>query len=118
VAIDDTGPVVEIEFLYWAECPSHEEARAMLSEVLADTGIRARVTEIEITNELDAGELGFPGSPTIRVNGHDVAPLSPEGLGSRLTCRVYVREDRSYSPLPSREMIRRALTRALESTST
>jgi hypothetical protein len=99
----------KIEFLYWEDCPSHPEARKLLGEVLAEVGVEASVAEIEVLTDEDAERLGFPGSPTIRVNGFDVDPVGAKQMGTALTCRVYRREDGRFSPVPSKEMIRRAL---------
>ena len=57
----------------------------------------------------DAQRLKFPGSPTIRVNGSDVDPTGADQMAAALTCRVYHLEDGRFSPVPSKEMIRRAL---------
>ena len=99
---------MKIEFLFWRECPSHPEARALLDEVLAERGLDAEVEEREVTTTEEAEELAFPGSPTIRVDGRDV---DPAGAGSRpaLTCRIYHRPDGRVSPVPTREQIEEAL---------
>jgi hypothetical protein len=102
-----SGP--KIEFLFWEDCPSHPEARKRLGEVMAEMGIEAPVEETEVLTDEDAERLRFPGSPTIRVNGFDVDPASATQMGTALTCRVYVLEDGRFSPVPSKEMIRRAL---------
>jgi hypothetical protein len=100
-----------IEFLYWSECPSHPEARRRLSEVLVELGLDTQVEEIEVLTNEAAARLAFPGSPTIRVDGVDVDPSGAGQMGTALTCRVYVVEDGRYSPVPSKEMLRRALSR-------
>jgi hypothetical protein len=99
----------QIEFLFWRDCPSYPEALARLREVMADVGIQVPIEQIEVLTDEDARLLGFPGSPTIRVNGLDVAPSGAGQEGTALTCRVYRLEDGRFSPLPSKEMIRRAL---------
>jgi hypothetical protein len=99
----------EILFLYWEDCPSHSDARQLLGEVLAEQGLDITVKEVEVLTEEDAERLEFPGSPTIRVNGVDVDPEGAAHMGTALTCRLYRLEDGRPSPLPSREMIRRAL---------
>ena len=98
-----------IEFLYWADCPSHTQARALLGEVLAKEGRDVPVREVEVLTEEEAAQLAFPGSPTIRVNGLDVDPDGAAKMEISLTCRLYVLEDGRFSPVPSKEMIRRAL---------
>lgn len=100
---------LEIDFLYWEDCPSHPQARALLREVMAEEGLDVPVREIEVLTDEDAVRWAFPGSPTIRVNGQDVDPAGAGQMGTALTCRVYVLENGRYSPVPSREMLRRAL---------
>lgn len=104
--------VPKIEFLFWAECPSHPQALARLKEVLAEEGLHLPIEPIEIVTDEDAALLGFPGSPTIRVDGADVDPASAVQMGTALTCRVYILEDGRFSPVPSKDMIRRAVRRA------
>jgi hypothetical protein len=100
----------QIEFLFWQDCPSHPEALDRLQEVMADLEIEAPIQEIEVLTDEDAERLRFPGSPTIRVNGLDVDADGAAHMGTALTCRVYRLEDGRFSPVPSRTMIRRALT--------
>jgi hypothetical protein len=76
---------------------------------MAEQGLDPEAIEVrEIESEEDAAREGFVGSPTIRVDGIDVADASPEG-GSPLTCRVYRRRDGRASPLPDPEDLRAAL---------
>ncbi|MGQ0568475.1 MAG: DF family (seleno)protein [Armatimonadota bacterium] len=98
---------MRIEFLYWEDCPSHEEALSRLRQVLIEEGLSDIVEVIRIDAQPDADRLGFPGSPTIRIDGVD---LQPEGVGpASLTCRTYRTEIGRLSPLPTPTMIRRAL---------
>jgi hypothetical protein len=100
---------VRIDFLFWRECPSHPEARALLREVIEERGVKAEVVEREVLTQDEAQELGFPGSPTIRVDGLDV---DPEGAGAppSLTCRIYHLTDGRVSPVPSREQLEEAVS--------
>ena len=106
--------IVKIEFLFWEECPSHDEALRRLRTVLAERQISAPVQVIEVTTESQAAELHFPGSPTIRIDGRDLFPV-PEGPYG-LTCRVYHTDDGRVTPLPTAEMIRKALREVLSTT--
>jgi hypothetical protein len=99
----------KIEFLFWEDCPSHPGAWELLREVMDQEGIEAPIERIEVLTDEQAARLGFPGSPTIRVDGTDIDPAGAAQMGSALACRVYILENGRYSPLPSREMIRRAL---------
>jgi hypothetical protein len=102
-------PNPKIEFLFWEDCPSRPEARKRLREVMADMGIDVPVQEIEVVTDEQARRLHFPGSPTIRVDGVDVDPAGASQMGTALTCRVYLLDGGRLSPVPSKEMIRRAL---------
>jgi hypothetical protein len=99
----------KIEFLYWEDCPSHPQALQRLQEVMAELEIGSPIERIEVLTNEDAERLAFPGSPTIRVDGVDVDPAGATQMGTALTCRVYVLENGRYSPVPSVEMIHRAL---------
>ena len=55
----------------------------------------------EIRSERQAQAERFAGSPTIRVDGHDVQP-PPAGEPPALTCRVYRLRDGRPSPTPDR----------------
>jgi hypothetical protein len=97
-----------IQFLWWADCPSHPEAWTRLRRVLDDLGLEIEVERIEIKTDEDAARWHFPGSPTILVNGHDIDPRADQAQ-ARLTCRLYFLEDGRPSPLPSEEMIKQAI---------
>jgi hypothetical protein len=99
----------KIEFLFWRDCPSHPEAMERLQQVLGEMGIETPIEQIEILTDEDARRFDFPGSPTIRVNGADVDPAGAAQMGTALTCRVYRLDDGRFSPVPSKEMIRRVL---------
>ena len=105
------GTSPKIEFLYWEDCPSHPQAWELLQEVMVEVGIESAIEKIEVLTDEDAEHLQFPGSPTIRVDGVDVDPEGAAQMGTALTCRVYVLEGKRYSPLPSKEMLRRALVK-------
>ena len=100
--------MTRIDFLWWAGCPSHPEARDLLHEIVQARGVAADVEEHEVTWQGEAERLAFPGSPTIRVDGVDV---DPAGAGGRamLACRIYRLPDGRISPVPSREQLEAAL---------
>jgi hypothetical protein len=102
---------MRVEFLYWEECPSYAEALVRLREVLSEEGVNSQVEVIRVDTEDQAHQLRFPGSPTIRFDGVDMAPPVEQSHG--LSCRVYLTDDGRVTPLPSKEMIRRALRSAV-----
>lgn len=100
-----------IEFFYIEDCPSHERALEILREVLAEAHIQDPVEIVEVKNEQEAQQYQFYGSPTIRIDGWDIAPRL-EGIPEpSLTCRAFQRADGRISPLPPRELIVAALQR-------
>jgi hypothetical protein len=106
---------VRVSFLYYEECPSHDLALGRLREVMDEEGIPGEVEVIKVETEDQARQLRFVGSPTIRVDGQDIDP--PSDPRYALTCRVYHLEDGRISPLPSKDMIRRALSSPAKSRS-
>ncbi|MGH2437431.1 MAG: DF family (seleno)protein [bacterium] len=102
---------MRVELFYWEECPSHAQALVRLREVLSEEGIGSKVEVIRVDTEDQAQRLRFPGSPTIRFDGVDIAAPVDESYG--LSCRVYLTDDGRVTPLPSKEMIRRALRNAV-----
>jgi hypothetical protein len=102
---------MKVEVLYVADCPSHPAAVTMVKDVLAAQGVAAEVTEVLVSDEQTARQLKFPGSPTIRINGRDVAEPSENGVFA-LSCRLYPGSLRIG--LPPVEMVRRAVVEASE----
>jgi hypothetical protein len=98
----------EVSFLYWEGCPSHPEARELLEEVLEARGVDVTVDVREVRTPEEARALGFPGSPTIRVDGRDVDPAGADEPPS-LSCRIYHLPNGRVSPVPTREQIEEAL---------
>jgi hypothetical protein len=99
---------VEIKFLFYEDCPSHEDALDRLRAVIEREGIEASITVTEVKTEEQAKDLKFIGSPTIRIEGRDIDP-PPADAHYGLTCRAYKLSDGRISPLPSEDMIREAL---------
>jgi hypothetical protein len=99
-----------IEFLWWEGCPSHPDALNDLRQAARELGLDPDGIEArEIRTEEDAARERFTGSPTIRVDGHDLLPLGDdEPVG--LTCRVYRLRDGRPSPTPDPADLRAALT--------
>ena len=101
----------EVELLWWRGCPSTEEALELVRAEMAAAGLDPEALRVrEIETDADADREGFPGSPTVRVDGRDVQPPDEEPAG--LTCRVYRLRDGRVSPLPDRADVREALIEA------
>lgn len=112
----DVSRSPRIELLWWEGCPSTEGALAQLQEILLEFGLGGTpVHKREIRTEAEAAEVGFRGSPTILIDGVDVAAgAEPADLAdpNPLTCRVYRRRDGRISPTPDPDDLREALGRA------
>jgi hypothetical protein len=103
-----------VELLWWKGCPSHPQALDDLRAAMVDAGLDAdSIVTREVTDQQSAAREGFAGSPTIRVDGHDVQP-PPAGEPPALTCRVYRLRDGRPSPTPDPADLRDALRAAIE----
>jgi hypothetical protein len=102
----------DVELLWWAGCPSTDRAEAELEQAIHELGLSGvRVRRTEIASEEEARARGFVGSPTILVDGADVASPGPQEPVA-LACRVYHRRDGRISPTPDPDDTRGALRRA------
>lgn len=102
--------MLSVELVYFPGCPNVEEAHARFVETFAEAGLTPRWSEYR-TDDPDLPEHahGF-GSPTILVNGRDVAGAAP--ADSAEACRLYTDETGRRSGIPSLGSIVAALTEA------
>ncbi len=99
-----------IEVLYVTGCPHVERAVALVRDVLRAKGLEAMpIDRILVETKAEAERLDFHGSPTVRINGHDVASLL-SGAAPCLACRLYRSPGGRLTPFPTRD----ALVAALE----
>ena len=103
---------MKIEILFFRGCPNHREAVERLNQALRQENATAEIEEIEISDSPAAAAIGFPGSPTIRVNGLDIDPGVQSDRASGLACRTYM-GDAGREGAPSVELIRQAVRKAL-----
>lgn|SRR6185312_4286049 len=102
---------MRIEVLYVAGCPSHPAALQLVRDVLRAEGVSAEIREVLIADDHMATELAFSGSPTIRVNGRDVAAEESSSAKTfALSCRLY--PGSTEIGLPPLELVRRAVIEA------
>jgi hypothetical protein len=103
---------MKVELLWWDGCPSTPHALEELRSVMSDLGIDPDSLELrEVGSDEQAEREGFPGSPTIRVDGEDIVAPNGEPIG--LSCRVYRLRDGRSSPTPDPADVRRALERSI-----
>ncbi len=103
---------LQIEVLYFKGCPNHEPAVEQVRQALKAESIAIAVDEIEVKDAAMAHDIGFLGSPSVRVNGFDVEEAARDAKSFGFGCRTYF-EGNLRSGLPSVNLIRRALTHAI-----
>ena len=103
---------MKVEVLYVADCPSHPAAVQLVRDVLLSEGVTAEICELLIADNHMAKVLSFRGSPTIRVNGRDVAGESFPSAECAVSCRLYLGSHQIG--LPPAEWIRQAVVSARE----
>jgi len=101
---------VKVEVLFVPDCPTHPAAVKLVRHVLGAEGVEAEIHEVLVSDEGMASELGFCGSPTIRINGRDVAGESQDTRSFALSCRLY--PGSKQVGLPPAEMVHRAVLKA------
>jgi hypothetical protein len=101
---------MKVELLWWEGCPSYPETLEDLERVLREEGVDAEVELVEVESDEQARSEGFPGSPTVRLDGVDAIAAS-EGEPFSLTCRVYRLRDGRISATPDPEDLRDAVRR-------
>ena len=115
----DTEKKVEIEFLYLdldvcTRCKGTdanlETALRIADEVLQASGTDVSTRKVLVDSAETARKLRFLSSPTIRINGRDIALNFRETLcdscgeacacAGGVECRVWVYEDKEYTKVP------------------
>lgn len=89
---------------------SLESGLEAVREVLEATGVEVEVNKVLVESEEQARALRFVSSPTIRVDGRDVAlelresscgsEACTDGCGDQIACRVWVHRGREYTEPP------------------
>ena len=83
---------MSVELLYFDGYPNGTVAEERLREALRTVGRNdVHVAKVRVGSPQEAEELGFVGSPTIRVDGAD--PFASGGEQVGLACRVYATPD-------------------------
>ena len=62
-------------------CGHGEQTVALVRDVLARLAPDARIEIVDVRTAEDAERLGFRGSPTVLVEGADIEPRPPAGVG-------------------------------------
>ena len=102
---------MKLEVLYFDGCPNHESLLARLRELLVSTGVAAEIELVQVEDTEAADRERFLGSPTIRIDGHDVEPGADQRTDYGLKCRLFTTPT-GLRGLPAEEWIQAALQRA------
>ena len=108
---------MKIELLFFDGCPNYQTALKYLQEVIREKRHDIPVKMLKIKSDNEAENHRFLGSPTIRINGQDVETGAEKADNFSMVCRLYL-EDNKVNELPSKKMIRHAIKKAIQETST
>jgi hypothetical protein len=100
-----------IELVYFDGCPNHEELLPRLREIVADSDTPDQLELRRIGDDEAARRDRFLGSPTVRVDGHDVEPGAERRTDFGMKCRLY-RTAAGLTGQPDEQWIRAALQSA------
>lgn len=84
---------MNIELLYFEGCPHYEALLPHLRGILKQAGVESDVDLVRVETGEDAEKLGFLGSPTVRVDGHDVDAGAAQRDDFGIKCRIYQTPD-------------------------
>lgn len=98
---------MQITLRYFDGCPNWRIAQRRLRVALADADATDAAIALErVETHEEAVRLGFRGSPTILIDGHD--PFADERADIGLACRVYATPE-GFQGAPSLDQLRTAL---------
>lgn len=100
----------KIEFIYERNCPNIEDARTQLRLALEQTGLPAHWQEWEHNDPHSPAYARRYGSPSILVDGEDVAS---EPASDAPSCRIYTNTRGRNRGVPDAKLIRTALERCM-----
>jgi len=64
---------VKLEFQYFEGCPNQKKMDENLKEAVRGLEEKIDLKEILVEDEATAKQVGFIGSPTLLINGEDIA---------------------------------------------
>jgi hypothetical protein len=97
-----------VELLYLPDCPHYSAAAALVRDVLDHEGLSAEFSQTAISDHEEARRHGFPGSPTLRVNGQDIEDIRADHLPIGFACRTYMVDGKPQG-VPPRTWLERAV---------
>lgn len=102
-------PMMTVEIISIPDCPNHHATVERVKSVLSSESFAVTLIERIVSNEAEARDACFAGSPTVLVNGIDLEPLAK--VSTNLACRIYDRE----GGIPSAALVKAAIERAIVS---
>lgn len=103
---------LSVQMIYDRTCPNVREARSVLREVFARLGLEGAWEEYDREAPSTPMRLRGYGSPTILVDGNDVAAMSEPSAGD--CCRLYDDGGGRLSGVPPVELVMRAVAAGAE----
>lgn len=103
----------QVEFIYDPDCPNIQESREALLRAFAALDITPRWTEWSRTSPESPPYARHYGSPTILVNGRDIAGAAPTEEAN--CCRVYLHGPSGLRGVPPVSSIVAALRKRIQS---
>ena len=101
-----------VEVLIVPGCPGAKLTLERVCTAADELGIEVNLRVLTVDEEDAARELGFMGSPTVRVDGVDIEDAEARAQRSvGLTCRLYA-DGGAPEPVPPTALIRRAIAAA------
>lgn len=97
---------MQIDLLYFDDCPSWEDALENLKAALAAEGLEADIHLVKVEGNDEATRLKFLGSPSFQVNGVDW--WLEERKRYNLSCRIYT-TPQGLKGVPTVEMLQEKL---------
>lgn len=108
---------LHVELIYDPGCPNVAGAREVLARALREAGMPAVWTEWNSDDPACPERARGLGSPSILVNGKDVAPgphpWAHREPGSAPRCRVYEHDDGKLAGVPPLAQVARAIAEAV-----
>jgi len=98
---------MKIDVLVFEGCPHADAALSLVKQVVDRLAPEASVQRVEVDTPEKATEIGFLGSPSVRINGEDIEQrITSKGV---LCCRTY-----SGNGVPPEWMVEAGVIRALK----
>jgi hypothetical protein len=98
--------MIQVELIYDYDCPAAPQARENLREAMLRAGLAPRWVDWERSSPEAPERVRAYGSPTILIDGRDVAGNEAAGAAC---CRIYQPQPGRFAAVPPVELILAAL---------